>query len=176
MTATSVGLRPSGLTSTEAARLRQANGPNTVATPRPQNLAHRVLRQLTDPLVALLLAAAVVTTALRDYSDTAVIALVVIVNTAIGVVQEIRADRAIAALDRLAAPSARVLRDGVDAVIPAAELVPGDVVALEAGDVVPADLGLSTAYRLKLDAAALAGESVPVDRQPGDDAQAGTVA
>ncbi len=165
-----------GLTAAEVTRLRDVHGPNTVAAPRRQHLAARVLRQLTDPLVALLLAAAVVTTALRDYSDTAVIALVVIVNTAIGVVQEIRADRAIAALDQLAAPTARVVRDGADVMIPAAGVVPGDVVRIEAGDVVPADLDLLDAYRLKVDEAALTGESVPVDRRPGDEARAGTVA
>ena len=80
----------------------------------PAPAGGRVLHQLTDPLVALLLAAAVVTTVLRDYPDTAVIVLVVLVNTIIGVVQEVRADRAIAALDQLAAPTARVVRDGRD--------------------------------------------------------------
>ena len=130
----------SGLSSAAAAARLRADGPNRVAPPPRRHLAVRILRQLTDPLVALLLAAAVVTTVLGDLSDTAVIVLVVVVNTAIGVVQEVRADRAVAALDRLAAPTARVVRDGRDLVLPAADLVRGDLVRVEAGDVVPADL------------------------------------
>ncbi|MGV9374102.1 cation-translocating P-type ATPase [Micromonospora tulbaghiae] len=164
-----------GLGSAEAAARLRAEGPNTVAAPHKRGLAGRVFRQLTDPLVALLLAAAVVTTLLRDYPDTAVIVLVVLINTAIGVVQEVRADRAVAALDRLAAPTARVVRDGRDLVLPAADLVRGDLVRLEAGDVVPADLDLTDAVRLSLDESALTGESVPVARVAGEEASAGTV-
>ncbi|HET8641598.1 MAG TPA: HAD-IC family P-type ATPase, partial [Pseudonocardiaceae bacterium] len=140
-----------------------------------RRLSARIARQLTDPLVALLLAAGAVTTALADYADTLVIALVVVVNTTIGVVQEVRADRAIAALDRLAAPLARVVRDGRDAVIPAAELVHGDLVRVQPGDVVPADLRLVSAHRLRLDESALTGESVTVTRSAGAEAYAGTV-
>ncbi|WP_238162245.1 cation-translocating P-type ATPase [Micromonospora endolithica] len=153
----------------------RADGPNAAVAPPRRHLAARILRQLTDPLVALLLAAAVVTAALRDYPDTAVIVLVVLVNTAIGVVQEVRADRAIAALDRLAAPTARVARDGRDLVLPAAEVVRGDLVRVEAGDVVPADLLLTDVARLHLDESALTGESVPVARAAGEEASAGTV-
>ncbi|RZU53534.1 Ca2+-transporting ATPase [Krasilnikovia cinnamomea] len=175
MTLAQAGPRPAGLSSAEATELLSVHGPNAVAQPRPQRLPSRILRQLTDPLVALLIAAAVVTTALQDLTDTIVIALVVVLNTSIGVVQEVRADRAIAALDRLAAPTARAIRDGNDVVIPAADLVPGDVVRLEAGDVVPADLQLRDAFRFRLDEAALTGESVPVERKPGDESYAGTV-
>ncbi|WP_181445224.1 cation-translocating P-type ATPase [Micromonospora endophytica] len=164
-----------GLSSAEAAHRLRVDGPNAATTPPRRHLATRILRQLTDPLVALLLAAAVVTTALRDYPDTAVILLVVAVNTVIGVVQEVRADQAIAALDQLAAPTARVVRDGRDVVLPAAELVRGDLVRVEAGDVVPADLLLHDASRLHLDESALTGESVPVSRTAGEQASAGTV-
>jgi Ca2+-transporting ATPase len=153
---------PTGLSHAEAAERLRADGPNAVAAAARQHLPGRVLRQLTDPLVALLLAAAAVTTALGDYPDTVVIALVVLVNTTIGVVQEIRADRAIAALDQLAAPTARVVRDGQDLTVAAVELVRGDLVRVEAGDVVPADLVLTDAQRLQVDEAALTGESVPV--------------
>jgi P-type Ca2+ transporter type 2C len=167
--------RPPGLTAAQAAARLTADGPNTVAAPPPRRLAARIAHQLTDPLVALLLAAAVVTTALGDYPDTAIIALVVAVNTAIGVAQEVRADRAIAALDRLAAPTARVVRAGTDLVIPAADVVRDDLVRLEAGDVVPADLCLTLAHRLQLDESALTGESLPVPRGAADEAYAGTV-
>ncbi|NYF58503.1 cation-translocating P-type ATPase [Micromonospora purpureochromogenes] len=166
---------PGGLRAADAAARLRADGPNTVAPPPRRHLAVRVLRQLTDPLVALLLAAAAVTTALGDHPDTAVIVLVVVVNTVIGVVQEIRADQAIAALDQLAAPAARVVRDGRDLVVPAAEVVRDDLVRVEAGDVVPADLRLTEASRLHLDESALTGESVPVGRTVGAEALAGTV-
>lgn len=166
---------PVGLDAAEAAARLRANGPNTVAPPPRRHVAVRVLHQLTDPLVALLVAAAVVTTVLGDYPDTAVIVLVVLVNTIIGVVQEVRADRAIAALGQLAAPAARVIRDGRDLAVPAAELVHGDLVRVEAGDIVPADLLLVEANRLQLDESALSGESVPVGRTVGQEALAGTV-
>ncbi|PRY32399.1 cation-translocating P-type ATPase [Pseudosporangium ferrugineum] len=164
-----------GLTAAEAAARLAAEGPNTVEPPAPRGLLHRIWRQLADPLVLLLIAAAVVTTLLDDLPDTAVIALVVIVNTVIGVAQEIRADRAIAALDQLAAPEARVVRDGADRIVPAATIVRDDLVRLEAGDIVPADLRLTEAQRAAFDESALTGESVPVHRTPGDEASAGTV-
>jgi Ca2+-transporting ATPase len=164
-----------GLTTAQAAQLLERDGPNAVAPPPPRRLIGRIGRQLADPLVALLLVAAVVTTVLKDLPDTFVILLVVTVNTIIGVVQEVRADRAIAALDQLAAPTARVLRDGVDLLIPTADVVRGDLVRLEAGDIVPADLTLDDAYRVQVDESALTGESVTVQRDVGDDLSAGTV-
>ena len=164
-----------GLTSGEASARLAADGPNAVPAPPPRRLPARVGRQLADPLVALLIVSAVVTGILRDLPDTAVIVLVVTVNTLIGVIQEVRADRAIAALDRLAAPTARVVRDGTDRLVPAAQLVRGDFVRLEAGDIVPADLELADAHRPSFDESALTGESVPVHRDAGEDAAAGTV-
>jgi P-type Ca2+ transporter type 2C len=125
--------------------------------------------------VALLLAAALVTTILGDVPDTAVIVLVVTINALIGVLQEIRADAGIAALDRLAAPTARVVRDGHDMVLPAAELVRDDLVRLEAGDVVPADLRLTEVQRAAFDESALTGESVAVHRATGEVAGSDTV-
>jgi P-type Ca2+ transporter type 2C len=169
------GAGPVGLTSAEAERRLARDGPNEVAGTPPPRLLHRIGRQLADPLIGLLVAAAVVTAALRDLTDTAVIVLVVVVNTAIGVVQEVRADRAIAALRRLASPVARVVRDGADRVVPAGAVVRGDTVVLTAGDIVPADLTLTESRQLRLDEAAMTGESVPVDRTAADDLYAGTV-
>ena len=171
----STSLASGGLSSAQAAARLAADGPNLVAKPPRRRLIARVGRQLADPLVALLLACAVVTTILRDLPDTAIIVLVVAVNTVIGVVQEVRADAAIAALDGLAAPSARVVRDGQDLMVPAASLVRGDCVRLEAGDVVPADLELTVAERASFDESSLTGESVPVSRAAGEPAGAGTV-
>ncbi|XVV16709.1 cation-translocating P-type ATPase [Actinoplanes sp. CA-131856] len=164
-----------GLTSDQAARRLAADGPNAVDPPRPRRLTGRVGRQLGDPLVLLLIAAAVVTALLGDVPDTAVIVLVVLVNTVIGVVQEVRADAAIAALDRLAAPSARVVRDGHDLILPAADLVRDDFVRLEAGDIVPADLMLAESQRATFDESSLTGESAPVSRAAGEEAGSGTV-
>ncbi len=164
-----------GLSSGEAAARLAADGPNSVPAPPPPPLLARVAHQLTDPLVVLLVAALIVTVVIGDFTDAAVIALVIVVNTTIGVSQEVRADQAIAALDQLAAPTARVMRDGADVVIPAADVVRGDLVRLEAGDIVPADLKLTVAHRLQLDESAVTGESVPVTRAPGDEARAGTV-
>lgn len=164
-----------GLSHEQAAARLAADGPNLVAKPRPRRLVTRIAAQLTDPLVALLLVAAAVTLILRDFTDTAVILLVVTLNTAIGVAQQVRADRAIAALDDLTAPAARVVRGGRDETIPAADLVRGDLVRLEAGDIIPADLELHEAQRCQVDEAALTGESLPVSRDAGDELQAGTV-
>ena len=166
---------PAGLSCAEAAARLAADGPNEVARPRPRGLFGRILAQLTDPLVALLLAAAVVTILLGDLPDTAVILLVVVLNTAIGVIQEVRADRAIAALDVLTAPTARVVRDGRDLVVPASGLVVGDLVRVEAGDVVPADMIIWYAHRCQVDEAVLTGESAPVVRDTDEELLSGTV-
>jgi Ca2+-transporting ATPase len=164
-----------GLTTKQALDIRDRDGLNEVTAAARPHVAYRIGRQLRDPLIVLLLAAATVTAILRDGTDTAVILLVVVVNTAVGVAQEVRADRAVAALHRLAAPTARVVRDGSERVLPATELVRGDLVVLTAGDVVPADLRLIEAHRVRVDESALTGESVPVDRDIGSELSAGTV-
>jgi P-type Ca2+ transporter type 2C len=164
-----------GLSTAQAADRLALDGLNIVAALPRRRLPGRIGRQLADPLVALLLVASGVTAVLGDLPDTAVIVLVVTLNTLIGVLQEIRADSAIAALDRLAAPTARVVRDGHDQIVPAALLVRGDLVRLEAGDVVPADLVLIEAERASFDESSLTGESVPVHRERGEEAGAGTV-
>ncbi len=166
---------PSGLTSEEARRRLSAHGRNTLPEPPRRSVASRVLLQLRDPMILLLLAAATVTIAIGDVTDTVVIAVVIVVNTTIGVFQEVRAEHAIAALNRLAAPRARVVRDGSVVELPASEVVPDDVVHLDAGDIVPADGVLEKAFRLQLDESTITGESMPVDRDPGADVLAGTV-
>jgi P-type Ca2+ transporter type 2C len=168
-----------GLSSEQARERLSIWGTNTVALEPSIPIWRRVQRQLRDPLVLVLLAAAVLTIVTSDWADTAVILLVVIVNTAVGVTQEIRADQAIAALSRLSAPLARAFRDGQELELPAAELVPGDVVLLGEGDIVPADGEVHEAARLLIDESMLTGESVPVDKGVHADASgmvsAGTV-
>ena len=165
-----------GLSELEAARIRADVGPNTIPEPQRPGPAARVFAQLRDPMILLLLGAAALAVALGDLTDTAVIVAVVVLNTAVGVLQELRAERALAALRGLSAPTARVVRDGSQTIRPAAEIVPGDRLLLEAGDIVPADATIERAYHLQVDEAALTGESVPVDKdQPAAEVYAGTV-
>lgn len=160
---------PDGLSDAAAAGRLTEHGPNSIAQPTPPGVLPRVLGQLRDPMILILLGAAALTATLRDFTDLTVILLVVILNTTVGVIQELRAERALSALRRLAAPQARVIRSGRTLVLAAADVVPGDLALLEAGDVVPADLRLTTASRLQADEAALTGESVPVEKELRDD-------
>ena len=137
--------------------------------------------QLRDPLIVVLLAACALTVLTGDLADACVIAFVVLVNTAVGVTQEVKADRAITALAQLSVPVVRVRRDGVETSVPAAELVPGDVVLLGEGDIVPADCDLVEASSVLVDESALTGESIAVGKavphgeEAGDVLSAGTV-
>ncbi|MEU6849418.1 cation-transporting P-type ATPase [Actinacidiphila alni] len=164
-----------GLTQAEAERRLVRYGHNEVAPPRPTALHRRVLAQLRDPLIMVLLGAVLLTVAIGDHPDAVVIGVVVVFNTAVGVTQEVRADRAIAALSALTAPHARVLRDGAPREVPAALVVPGDTLLLGEGDIVAADAALTDASALLLDESMLTGESEPVDRTVGDTVSAGTV-
>ncbi|MEV6329932.1 HAD-IC family P-type ATPase [Streptomyces sp. NPDC051909] len=164
-----------GLTEAEAARRLARTGPNEVAAAKPVRLHSRVLAQLRDPLIMVLLGAVTLTLAIGDHPDAIVIALVVVVNTTVGVAQEIRADHAVAALSALSAPHARVRRDGAVRDLPAAGIVPGDVLLLGEGDIVAADAALAEASALLLDESMLTGESVPVDKDAGAALSAGTV-
>ncbi|NUW39468.1 cation-translocating P-type ATPase [Nonomuraea rhodomycinica] len=164
-----------GLSSAEAAARLDRDGPNRLPQRPPVPLWRRVAGQLRDPLIIVLLVAAALTMVTRDWTDMAVILLVIVVNTAVGVGQEVRADRAISALSRLTAPAARVVRDGSQAEVPAAEVVVGDVAVLGEGDIVPADAVMVEAAALLVDESALTGESVPVERGPGEPVSAGTV-
>ena len=164
-----------GLSSDEAARRLELTGPNLPPRAKRRCVAGRVGDQLRDPMIMLLTVAFGIVLWLGDLSDGAVICAVVVLNTLIGVSQELRAERAVDALGRLAAPHATVVRDGELARLPAAELVPGDVVRLEAGDVVPADGRIEESAALQVDESAMTGESVPVARDVGEELLAGTV-
>lgn len=155
----------SGLSTDEAARRLLAEGPNEVPARARVTVPSSIIRQLRDPLVVVLLVACALTVATGDFADTAVIALVVAVNTSVGVIQEHRADQAVTALAQLITPSVRVRRDGAERSISSAEIVPGDVVLLEEGDIVPADGELLEAVSLLVDESALTGESVAAGRR-----------
>ncbi|KAB8192031.1 HAD-IC family P-type ATPase [Nonomuraea phyllanthi] len=165
----------SGLSSAEAASRLARDGANVLPRKPPVPLWRRIATQLRDPLIIVLLIAAVLTVTTGDWADAAVIMLVIVVNTTVGVVQEIRADRAITALAQLASPEARVVRDGRQRQIPSGEVVVGDLLILAEGDIVPADAEVSESAALLVDESALTGESVPVDKPAGETVSSGTV-
>ena len=133
-----------GLTGQEAKRRLEENGPNRLAEGKKESLIHRFLKELADPMIIILIVAAVISGITAVYSgdsfaDVIIIMVVVLINAILGVVQESKAEKAIAALQEIAAATSKVLRDGEIVTLPSQELVPGDVVILEAGDAVPAD-------------------------------------
>jgi magnesium-transporting ATPase (P-type) len=157
-----LGLSGEGLTGFEIEERRARFGLNTIPEEAAVPWWKIFLLQFADPLIYILLVAAAVTLALGDYVDSGVIFAVVLLNALIGFVQEARAQQAMRALARMSAPRASVVRDGVTTLVPAAELVPGDLVVLESGARVPADLRLLHTVDLLVDESALTGESVPV--------------
>ncbi|HKK29426.1 MAG TPA: HAD-IC family P-type ATPase [Alphaproteobacteria bacterium] len=153
-----------GLASDEAARRLQVHGPNRLPAAPRRSAARRFLAQFQNVLIYVLIAAAAVTAALGHLVDAGVILAVVIVNTTIGFIQEGRAEQAMEAIRKMLAPRSSVLRDGRRQQVDAAELVPGDIVLVEAGDRVPADLRVIEARGLKAEEAILTGESIPTDK------------
>ncbi|HET9274998.1 MAG TPA: HAD-IC family P-type ATPase, partial [Gemmatimonadales bacterium] len=153
-----------GLTQSEAGRRLGTVGPNRLPEPPRRGPFRLFLAQFADFMVIVLLIAAVVAGMIGEPQDTVVILAIVVLNAVLGFVQAYRAERALAALRGLAAPSARVLRDGHPRMVPADQVVPGDVVLLEEGNLVPADLRLVRSAGLRVDESALTGESVPVEK------------
>lgn len=153
-----------GLTQTEAARRLAANGKNELKEPRRKTFIENFLSQLNDPLIYVLIAAAVVSVLLKEVSDAVIIGVVVFVNAVVGMIQEGKARKALESLKKLTSPRAMVIRGGTRQEIPAAELVTGDLVCLEAGCQVPADLRLVRTSNLKIEEAALTGENLPVEK------------
>ncbi len=153
-----------GLTTEQATRLLAQYGPNALTEKKKQTMLQKLLAQFKDVMVLILIAASVVSAFLGEYIDAGVIIAIVVINAVLGVIQEGRAEKAIEALKKMTSPQARVLRDGQLRMVASAELVPGDVVFLEAGDIVPADLRLLESQSLKAEEASLTGESVPVEK------------
>ncbi len=154
-----------GLDSQQAANRLSTFGMNVLEeAPRP-SVWQRIWDQFNNFIVIVLIVAALVSALLGDFIEAIAIMAIVLLNAALGVIQEQRAEEALAALRKLAAPEAHVIRDGHHQTVPAPELVPGDIVLLEAGNYVPADLRLMETVNLRVDEAALTGESVPVGKE-----------
>lgn len=153
-----------GLTRVEAARRLTDVGPNAIVEAAHRTALGIIYRQFTDFMIIVLLVAAIISGFIAELQDTIAIIVIVLLNATIGAVQEYRAERAVAALRMMAAPEAQVIRDGVIFTCPATELVPGDRVLLDAGNVVPADLRLLEAVTLQVDESALTGESQAVEK------------
>ena len=167
-----LGSCPTGLTEAEAAERLAKHGPNKLKEAEKPSLLQRFLAQLKDPMLLILMAAAAVsavTNALsgESFTEVFIILVVVLLNAVLGVVQESKAEAAIEALQTMTAAKCKVLRDGHQVVIESSQLVPGDVVLLEAGDAVPADGRLLESASMKIEEAALTGESVPVTKAVG---------
>lgn len=158
-----------GLSSDEAAKRLAENGPNKLAEEKKDSLIKRFFMQMADPMIIILIVAAAISGVTswlnsESFADVFIILFVVIVNAVLGVYQESKAEKAIEALQKMAAATSKVLRDGKLCVVRSEELVVGDVILLEAGDAVPADARLIESASLKVEEAALTGESVPVTK------------
>jgi magnesium-transporting ATPase (P-type) len=158
---------PDGLSEDEARCRLERYGPNEVEAERETPWWSLLLRQIRDPLIYILIVAALATLLLGHEIDSIVIGVVVVLNTLVGFIQEYRAQQAMRALASLSAPRASVLRDGRPHEIPTREVVPGDVVLLASGARVPADVRITHSRDLQIDESLLTGESVPVAKQTG---------
>ena len=158
-----------GLSEHEAQQRLTQHGKNKLVEGKKATVFQRLMAQFADPMIIILLVAAAISGATAIYEgesfvDVIIILTVVIINAVLGVVQESKAEKAIAALQEMTAATSKVIRDGRHAVIKSEELVPGDIIVLEAGDAVPADARILTCASMKIEEAALTGESVPVTK------------
>ncbi|MGZ9113147.1 MAG: cation-translocating P-type ATPase [Brevundimonas sp.] len=159
-----IGSSPAGLSVSEAAARLRLHGPNRIPAPRPPGALRRFLQQFHNVLIYALIAAAVGAALIQHFKDALVILAVVMVNALAGFIQEGSAERALAGIRRMIDPNASVLRDGVRMTVAADDVVPGDVVLLEAGDRIPADLRLFRVSNLRIEEAALTGEAIAVEK------------
>ena len=157
-------LADQGLSDAEAQQRLQTYGPNLLAEKPPTSFWQMLWEQFNNFVVMMLIVASIISAVLGDYVEAAAILAIVILNATLGVVQERQAEQALAALKKLAAPEAHVIRDGSRKTIPSPQVVPGDIVLLEAGNYIPADVRLLEAVNLRVEEAALTGESVPVQK------------
>lgn len=157
-----------GLSDAEAEKRLKAYGKNELRARPPRSVLQMLRAQIVDPMVLILIGAAALSAALREWTEAGVIAVIVVLNAVIGIAQEKKAQSSLEALRRMSAPTARVLRQGEESIVPAGELVVGDIVQLSDGDRVPADLRLIDSANLKIQEASLTGESVPAEKDAED--------
>ncbi len=153
-----------GLSQKETELKREKFGLNKLVVKKPKPLIAMFVAQLNDILIYILLVAAAISTLLGETSDAIIIAIVIIINATVGIIQESKAEKALDALKKLSTPRALVKREGELKEIPSEEVVPGDIIIIDAGRYVPCDLRLLEAANLKIEESALTGESVPVDK------------
>lgn len=156
--------RQQGLSTPDAEAKLLKYGPNELQEGKKKSIAGMLLGQFKDVMILILMAAAIISGIIGDLTDTIVILIIVLLNAVIGFFQEYRAERAMQALKQMAVTQARVLRDGISSWMPATVLVPGDVIILEAGNAVPADVRIIESVNLKIEEAALTGESHAIDK------------
>ena len=157
----------SGLTEKEVIRRYHISGKNELKAPKKKTIIEAFLEQLNDPLIYVLLVAASISIVLREVSDAVIIIAVVVMNAVIGLIQEGKAQKALESLKKLTSPRACVIREGRMKEIPASKLVTGDIVCLETGGQIPADLRLIQTYNMKVEESAFTGESQPVEKEAG---------
>ncbi len=153
-----------GLSEQQVAEARAKYGKNELEAEKGKSFFRKLIDQLKDFTVIVLIIAALVSGLLNQIGDALLIIAIVVVNAILGIIQEGKAEKSIAALQKMSAPTARALRNGQQQVIPASEIVPGDIIYVDAGTIVPADVRLLSGFNLKAEEAALTGESVPVEK------------
>ncbi len=172
----SVGSSEHGLSAAEASARLEKNGKNKLAEGKKESLIHRFFKQLAEPMTIILIVAAAISAGVEIYNgvssghwefpaDVVIILAVVLINAVLGVFQESKAEKAIEALQEMSKAQSKVIRDGKQITIPSEDLVVGDIIVLEAGDAVPADARIFECASMKIEEAALTGESVPVDKK-----------
>lgn len=153
-----------GLSSSEALNRLEKYGPNAIESSNKKSLAKKIIEQIVDPMVILLIVAAIVSAFTGDVVECVIIIAIVVINAIMSIIQEGKAEDSVAALQKMSSPEATVIRDGQRKHVKAEELVPGDIVVLETGDIIPADMRLIESSNLKIDESSLTGESVAVEK------------
>ena len=154
----------SGLSTSEASKRLEEYGPNRIESSNKKSLGQKILDQILDPMVILLVVASIISAFTGDTVEAIIIIAIVIINAIMSIYQEGQAEDSVAALQKMSSPEATVIRDGKPKKVKADELVPGDIVVLETGDIIPADIRLLDSRNLQIDESSLTGESVAVEK------------
>lgn len=157
---------PSGIDSVTASQLLAEHGKNQLEKKKRKTILQMLLQQLLDFMILILVAAAIISGILGDIIDTIIILAIIVINTAVGVIQEYRAQKAMEALKKMASGIAQVVREGTKLALPFSELVPGDLLFLEVGNIIPADIRFFETHQIKVDESVLTGESHNVQKHP----------